>query len=144
MPATETVPLAAGTLPSGPALLRVNNGANNSPAVAVSIDTAPSLVTAELSSSNVPFDTIHPAHGGDVVRLLMGSFADPSAVIFPNQVTVTVGGISHQSIEVIPTLNGQTEVSFVLSSLVPSGDQTPTTVYLDGRSSLPSTLAVSN
>jgi len=131
-------------LQAGPALLRVNNGANSSPAVAISIDTPPSLVTAELNSSNVPFDTVHPAHGGDVVRLLMGGFADASAVIFPNQVTVTVGGISHQAIDVVPTVNGQTEVSFVLSNLVLSGDQTPTTVYLDGRSSLPSALAVSN
>ena len=132
------------TLSAGPALLKVNNGASNSLVVAVSIDSAPAVLRTALSTSNVVFDSINPLRSGDVVRFLMSGFADPAAVIFPNQVSVVVGGISHPAIEVVPADNGLYEVRFVLSNLVPGGLAVPATVYLDGRSSLMATLAVAN
>ena len=138
-----TLQLPAG-LSAGPALLRVNNGADSSLAVAVAIDTAPAVVTAAVDGSNVSFDSVNPARGGQVVHLMMSGFADPAAVIFPNEVSIVAGGISQPAIEVSPAGNGLSEVSFVLSNLVPSGATVPMTVYLDGRSSLVSVLSVSN
>ena len=131
-------------LNAGPALLRVNNGADSSPAVAVSIDTPPALIQSAVDASNVSVNVANTARAGQVIRLLMSGFADPGTVIFPNQVSIVVGGITHSAIEVVPANNGLFSVSFVLSNLVPSGITTPVTVYLDGRSSLISVLAVSN
>jgi uncharacterized protein (TIGR03437 family) len=138
-----TLQLPAG-LAAGPALLRVNNGADNSLPVAISIDTAPAVITGALSTADVPFNSLRPIHGGDVVRVLLSGFADSSAVIFPTQVSIVAGGISQPAIEVIPAAGGLVEVRFVLSNLVPTGAQVPLTVYLDGRSSLTAAIAVSN
>jgi len=132
------------SLPSGPALLKVNTGSDTSLPVAVAIDPAPATIANALNAANIAVDTGHPARGGDVVRLLMSNFSDRGTVIFPTQVSITVGGVSHPSIEVVPVGDGLVEVRFVLSNLVPAGTQTPVTVYLDGRSSLTAALAVSN
>ncbi len=138
-----TMQLPVG-LNAGPALLRVNNGADSSPAVAVAIDTAPSVLTAAVDASNSAISGVNPARAGQVIRLMMSGFSDPATVIFPNEVSVVVGGISHAAVEVVPADNGLYSVSFVLSNLVPSGGTTPVTVYLDGRSSLAAALAVAN
>ncbi|MDQ6678782.1 MAG: IPT/TIG domain-containing protein, partial [Acidobacteriota bacterium] len=142
-PEQLTLQVPAG-LPSGPALLKVNTGSESSLPVAVSIDPAPAAIVNALNSGNVAVDTLHAAHGGDVIRLMMSNFSDSGTIIFPTQVSITVGGISHPSIEVIRAGDGLVEVRFVLSNLAPSGMQTPVTVYLDGRSSLTAALAVSN
>ncbi len=132
------------TLTTGVALLRVNNGTDNSPAVAISIDAPASLVTGVANGPQGIRNSDNPARGGDLVRLTMSGFADPSAVIFPNQVSVVVGGISHPAVEVLPDQTGLFSVSFVLSNLVPDNAADPLIVYLDGRSSLAATIAVFN
>jgi len=43
-----------------------------------------------------------------------------------------------------PTGSGQWVVRFVLSNLVPTGSQTPITVYLDGNSSYASSISTVN
>ena len=133
-----------GSLMAGPALLRVNNGSDNSLPVAISIDTAPAVIKGAINTADVVYDSIHPARGGDVVRVLLSGFADSSTVIFPTEVSIVAGGISQPALEVIPADGGLMEVRFILSNLVPAGLQVPLTVYLDGRSSLTSVVAVSN
>ena len=133
-----------GALVAGPALLQVNNGADSSLPVAVSIDTPPATIVGALSAGSASFDAARPAHGGDLVRLVMSGFADSGTVIFPDQVSIVTGGVRQSAIESVPVDGGLYEVRFVLSKLVPSNGQTLTVVYLDGRSSLPAGLAVAN
>jgi hypothetical protein len=129
-----TLQVPAG-LPSGPAILNLNNGAASSFPVAVNIDSPPSQIVSVMNASGAQFDGYHAAHGGNVVNILIGNFADPSVVVFPTRVTINVGGVSQPSVAVTPAAGGLFQVSFVLSNLVPTGQQTPLTVYLDRQSS---------
>jgi uncharacterized protein (TIGR03437 family) len=132
------------SLPTGPAILAVNNGAANSFPVAVSIDPAPPVITSIQGSGGNTIDSLHPAYGGNVVNVYLSGFADQSAVIFPSQVSINVGGVNHPAVEVDPAGSNLFLVRFVLSNLTPTGAQTPITVYLNGRSSYTATIATSN
>ncbi len=130
------------SLTPGPAILQVNNGAVSGYPVAVGIDNSPAVITAAEDVANNVLTAASPASGGNVVKLLLSGFSNGSSVIYPSEVNIVVGGISHPAVQVVPAANGLTEVRFVLSNLVPGGPQQPVTVYLDGSSSLSSTLAV--
>jgi hypothetical protein len=142
--ATQITLQVPASVPPGPAILQVNNGAVSGFPVAVGIDNPPPAIAAELDNTNVGIGASHPASGGNVVKLLMSGFSNGSSDIFPSEVTIVVGGISHQAVQVVPADSGLTEVRFVLSNLVPAGAQIPVTVYLDGQSSLASTISILN
>jgi hypothetical protein len=132
------------SLAAGAAILNVNNGAANSFPVAVSIDPLPATITNIQSASGGIFSASNPASGGNEVDLFLSGFAPAATLILPPEVTINVGGINHQAIAVDAVGSGIYEVRFVLSNLVPTGSQTPITVYLNNRSSYTSTLATSN
>jgi Matrixin len=132
------------SLPIGAAILTVNNGTTTCPPVAVTIDPLPPTIVSIQSAASMPFTTSQPASGGQVVNLYLSGFADPTAVIFPSQVTINVGGVNHPAVEVSSAGNGLFVVRFVLSNLVTTNTQTPVTVYLSNRSSYVATMATSN
>lgn len=132
------------SVPPGPAILQVNNGLISGFPVAVGIDNPPASIAAATDSANVRIDAGHAAGGGNVIKLLMSGFSNGSDVIFPSEVDIVVGGISHPAIAVVPAASGLTEVRFVLSNLVAAGAQIPITVYLDGHSSLTGAMSVFN
>jgi uncharacterized protein (TIGR03437 family) len=132
------------SLSAGAAILAVNNGAASSYPVAVNIAPLPSVITSLQTGGSAPITGSNPVSGGNVVNVYLTGFADQSAVIFPSQVTINVGGVNQPAVEVDPAGNGLFVVRFVLSNLVPTGSQTPITVYLNGNSSYTSTIATVN
>jgi hypothetical protein len=139
-----TLQLPANLSPGSAAILNVNNGAANSLPVAVSIDPLPATITNIQSASAMVFSSSAPASGGNEVDVFLSGFAAPTASVPGSQVTINVGGINHPAVAVNAVGSGQWEVRFVLSNLVPTGAQTPITVYLNGNSSYTSTLATAN
>jgi uncharacterized protein (TIGR03437 family) len=131
-------------LPVGAAILTLNNGTSNCPPVAVTIDPLPPTITSIQNAAAVAFSASLPASGRQVVNVYLSGFADQSAIIFPSQVTINVGGVNHPAVQVDPAGNGLFLVSFVLSDLVPTGAQTPITVYLNNRSSYVAVLPTFN
>jgi hypothetical protein len=138
-----TIQLPA-SLPTGAAILGVNNGSASSFPVAVSIDPLPATIAAIQTAGGTAIGSLNPVSGGNVVNVYLSGFADQSAIIFPNQVTINVGGINHTAVEVDPAGSGLFVVRFVLSNLVPTGSMTPITVYLNSRSSYTSSIATVN
>jgi len=112
--------------------------------VAIDIAPLPASITAIQSAGGNAFSISNSASGGNEVDVFLSGFASPSAIILPSQVSINVGGVNLPAVAVNATGNGLFEVRFVLSNLVPTGAQTPITVYLNGNSSYTSTLATSN
>lgn len=131
-------------LATGAAILNVNNGTASSFPVAVNITPLPATITSIQSASGGTIGNGSPASGDNEVDLFLSGFADPSALILPQQVTINVGGINHPAIAVDSVGAGVFEVRFVLSKLVATGSQTPITVYLNGNSSYTAAMATSN
>ena len=132
------------SLSTGAAILNVNNGVANGFPVAVSIVSLPATITTVQSASGATFNSGNPASGGNEVDVFLSGFTPAAATVSPSEVTINVGGVNHPAIAVDPTGSGLYEVRFDLSNLVPTGSQTPITVYLDGRSSYTSIIATSN
>jgi hypothetical protein len=112
--------------------------------VAVSIAPLPATITAIQSASGSTFSPSNPASGGNEVDLFLSGFAAAGTVVNPSQVSINVGGVNHPAIAVDGVANGLFRVIFDLSNYVPTGSQTPITVYLDGNSSYSGTIATAN
>jgi uncharacterized protein (TIGR03437 family) len=132
------------SLATGAAILNVNNGTATSYPVAVSITPLPATITSIVSGGGSVIGSSNPASGDNEVDLFLSGFGDPTAVILPQQVSINVGGVNHPAVAVDSVGGGLFEVRFVLSKLVPTGSQTPITVYLNGNSSYTSTIATAN
>jgi uncharacterized protein (TIGR03437 family) len=131
-------------LTAGAAILNVNNGTASGFPVAVSIAPLPATITAIQSASGSTFSPSNPASGGNEVDLFLSGFAAAGTVVNPSQVSINVGGVNHPAIAVDGVANGLFRVIFDLSNYVPTGSQTPITVYLDGNSSYSGTIATAN
>jgi hypothetical protein len=132
------------SLTTGAAILNVNNGAATSFPVAVSITPLPATITSIVSAGGSTISSSNPATGNNEIDLFLSGFADQATVVLPAQVSINVGGVNHPTIAVDAVGGGLFEVRFVLSMLVPTGAQTPITVYLNGNSSYTATLATAN
>jgi hypothetical protein len=132
------------SLMTGAAILNVNNGAASGFPVAVSIAPLPATITSIQSASGSAFGSSNAASGGNEVDVYLSGFAAPGTIVNNSEVSINVGGVNHPAIAVDAVGNGLFKVIFDLSYLVPTGSQTPITVYLDGNSSYTSTLATSN
>ncbi len=70
--------------------------------------------------------------------LTVSGLADPGATVAPAAVRITVGGVEHQALSVFSGPQpGLHSVVFMLGPGIPAGPQTPLTVSLDQRTSLP-------
>lgn len=126
-------------LQPGPALLRIQYGPELIYPVLVSIDAPPPTVTSVTGATGA-VDSLRPARAGD---FLIVSLIDQNGQVVKEHVTVTVAGVEHQALSVVPppTPSLPYQVVFTLSPLVPAGLQT-LTVTMDGRTSLPFPLPV--
>jgi uncharacterized protein (TIGR03437 family) len=127
-----TIP--AGTA-LGPAILRLNNGADNAYPVVIQIDTAPPVLTSVLSSSNAAIDSLRPAGAGDILNLTVANL-DASVAGSPSRLRVSVGGTDVTALVVIP-VQGQSSLYLaqIVLPQVGSGAQVPVTVSVDGGNS---------
>jgi uncharacterized protein (TIGR03437 family) len=136
-----------GDLPPGPAPLIVNNGVLAALPIDVNIDTPPAAIAAIQDSNSNYIYGANPAQTGEMLIVTLTNFAAAGATIDPSRVQVGVGGVSHAVTTITEILVGKvnySQVTFHLNADDPVGQQEPFIVYLDGRSSYPAVIPVSN
>ncbi len=115
----------------GPAVLKLQIGADTSLPIAMAVDPAPPAITG-LMLPTLGAAQLNP-RPGDLVNVLVSGLGDPTVSVATNRVTVNVAGLDNQVLAVMP-FSGQHQVSFTLSPLAPAGVQS-LTVTCDGRTS---------
>lgn len=125
-------------LATGPAILKLNNGSIDSFPVAIHLGLTPPVISAVQTSSHVTVASWQAVHAGDTLNVLVSGL-DPSTVTAPARVHISVGGVDHVAgvITAPPEGSNTYQVQFTLAESLPAGKQTPLTVSLDGRPSLP-------
>ena len=130
-------------IPSGPAVLALNNGLLNAYPVEVNIDTAPAGINAIQTLSGVYIDSSHAAHPGDPLIVTLSNFSTASSIA-TSRVQVGIGGVMHNVSLVTEPVTGLYQVFFQLNPNEAEGPSQQLVVYLDGRSSLPASIPVAN
>lgn len=122
-------------VPTGPAALRLHNGAVTGYPVAVQIDPPPPVIAGiQAASGSAASQVFAP---GDSLTLLVTGM-DPAVLTDTARVGVTEGGVSIQSLTIQngPDGSNALAIQFTLDSSV-NGDQVPVVVSLDGDISMP-------
>lgn len=135
-PAQVSFQIPAG-FPTGPAVLKLNNGRDNSYPVVVQIDAGPPTITTLLSSNNSVIDASNPALAGDTVNMVLQN-VDPSVVDSPSRLRLNEAGAELVATSIAP-LDGQGgfyQVQFALSPSI-SGQDVALTVSVDGTAASP-------
>jgi uncharacterized protein (TIGR03437 family) len=133
------------SLPPGPVTMTVTNGIATGFPVVVNIDPPPAEIVAVQNASGAYVIPANPAHQGDVLIVTLIKFAAAGATINPNRVQVSIGGVSHNALQIGQAVSGSlvySQVSFQLTANDPIGPTEPLIVYLDGRSSLQAAIPV--
>lgn len=127
-----------GNLATGPAILKVNNGSTDSLPVAIHIGLAPPVISAVQTPGRVTIPSWQAVRAGETLTLLVSGL-DPATVTAPTRVHISAGGVDHIAgvITAPPEGSNLYTVQFTLADSLPAGKQTPLTVSLDGRPSLP-------
>jgi uncharacterized protein (TIGR03437 family) len=128
-----------GSVAAGPAVLKLQAGAEASLPIAITIDLPSPVVVAALAGG-AAIDATRPARPAELVTLLAGNLGDGASA---SRMRLVVGGIEHQIAMVAPAPNqpGLDQVAFFLNPAVPAGAQ-PVVVSVDGRTSAPFALQV--
>jgi uncharacterized protein (TIGR03437 family) len=132
--------LIPANFPSGPAILKLNNGSGAANPIAVQIDVPPPTIQSVTNASGVAYDAAHPAFSQDVVNVNVSNL-DPTVPSQPSRLQVTINGQSMPVQSVTPTSNGQTQITFVLTQGF-GGAAVNLAVVVDGSSSVPVPLVV--
>jgi uncharacterized protein (TIGR03437 family) len=128
-----------GGISPGPAVLRLQAGAEASLPIVIAIELpSPSVMVAQ--AGGVTIDGNRPARAAELVTLVAGNLGDG---LTPSRLRLTVAGVEHQIalIAPVPNQSGVYQVAFYLNPAVPAGSQ-PVVLSLDGRPSNPFALAV--
>lgn len=146
-PTQITLQIPAGLSP-GPAVMTVINGVRRAYPIVVNIDNPPaSITTVQDAVTGNYINSGNPAQEGEVLVVSLTNFGPAGAVINPNQVQVSVGGVNHDATQVTESLVGSVNVSqvtFQLNTNDPVGAAEPLIVYLNGLSSYPATMPLVN
>ncbi len=138
-----TFQVPSGTRP-GPAVLRLQAGGETSLPIAIGIDPVSSSISSVVTSGGSVVDTSRPARPGDLLSAVVSGFAESGSSIETSRVCVTAAGIDQQVVQVSPS-KGQGnahQVQFFLSPSTPASGTVTLVIWVDGRQSLPFTLAV--
>ena len=125
--------------PTGPAILRLNNGSVTANPIVVQIDVPPPTIQSVTNASGVVYDAAHPAFSQDVVTVNVSGL-DQSVLGDPSRLQVTINGQS-MPVQSTPAANGQTQITFVLTQGF-GGAPVNLAVVVDGSSSAPVPLTV--
>jgi hypothetical protein len=134
-------------LSPGRAALIVNNGVLTALPIVVNIDTPPAGIGAIQDSSGSYIFAANAAQTGETLIVTLINFAAAGATVDPGRVQVGVGGVNHNVTRITGIFVGNvnySQVTFQMNADDPVGQQEPFIVYLDGRSSYPAVIPVSN
>jgi len=141
--ATQINFVIPASLKPGPAILKLNNGTTNAYPVVISIDPLPPVITAVQNASHASVSASNAPQPGDMLTMLVTGLAAAGATVDPGRVHVTVGGMDIPAAMVSQVSNTATyQVQFTLDPAVTTGAKVPVTVSIDGRTSLPTYIAI--
>lgn len=132
-PSQVTFVVPAGMQP-GPAVLRINNGAESAPPVVVQIDAVPPVIASVSSQSDAPVDAVNPARAGETLNLFLLGL-DPAVVEAPHRIRVHEDEAVLTPVAVLP-VHGQAHMYQLQVTLSPSvtGAQVQVMVSVEGAS----------
>jgi uncharacterized protein (TIGR03437 family) len=124
--------------PTGPAILRVNNGAMAAFPVVVAIGVPAPAITGVSPASNSTFaaGAFPSAVGAGDVLNIQASGLDPSVTENSGRLHVMVSGIDMPVQQILPLGNGGWQIQILLTQSF-GGAQAPVTISVDGSSSAP-------
>ena len=126
--------------PTGPVVLRLNNGSVAAYPFVVQINLPPPVIQGVTNASGVPYDASHPAFAHDVISVYVSGL-DQTVLANPGRLQVTVNGQSMSVQPLTPAVNGQTQINFSLAEGFSAG-VVSLAVVVDGSSSVPVPLTV--
>lgn len=124
-------------VPTGPAMLALNNGTTRAYPVVLQIDAPPPVIVSATSVAGAALDAARPAAPGDTITLIVTGL-NPAVLASPTRVAVTEGGVNIPAftIQQAADNSGNLVIQFALTASV-EGQQVPVTVSLDGDLSMP-------
>jgi uncharacterized protein (TIGR03437 family) len=138
--ATQINFLIPAGFPAGTATLNLNNGLASAFPVLLQIGNPPPTITGVTNVSGVPLGAGNSAAMGQALNVLVSGL-DPTVLLNPSRLQVTVSGISMPVLGIAPAPNGQFQIQVILTQSF-AGAQVPLAVWLDGSSSAPFTITV--
>jgi uncharacterized protein (TIGR03437 family) len=132
-----------GSFGIGRAVLELRAAGVTIAPVFVMIQPVPPVIQSILVGST-PLDAGHAAHPGDLLTINVLNLGDPGEVVAPGRLRVVIGGVQAP----LPTGAGTLRDPNVHLILVPlsqstaPSDTVPVVVSIDGRASVPFTIAV--
>ena len=132
--------LIPANFPTGAAILQLNNGGVAANPIVVQIDVPPPTIQSVTNASGVPYDANHAASSQDVVNINVSNL-DPTVVLNPSRLQVTLNGQAVPVQGLAPAGNGQTQITFVLTQGF-GGAVVNLAVVVDGSSSVPYPITV--
>jgi hypothetical protein len=132
--------LIPANFPTGPAILQLNNGGVAANPIVVQIDVPPPTIQSVTNVSGVPYDANHVASSQDVVNINVSNL-DPTVLLNPSRLQVTLNGQAVPVQGLAPASNGQTQITFVLTQGF-GGAVVNLAVVVDGSSSVPYQITV--
>ena len=141
-PSQVNLAIPSGLSP-GLATVLVNNGSQSSYPVVVNID-APEPVIVALQFA--PGQTIASGTAvvpGSTINAILSGFGTPGETIDPSRVQINLNGANYPTASVLQvTGTDDFAVSFVVPAALAPGQQIPLVIYLDGLSSVASSISV--
>jgi uncharacterized protein (TIGR03437 family) len=128
-------------VPTGPAVLTLNNGAMRAYPVVLQIDPSPPAIESAGSPGGTTLAASQTAAPGDTITLTV-TLATPAmaaaVVAAPSRIAITEGGVNIPAFTIQEAQDGSGDllIQFALTATV-TGQQVPVTVSLDGDLSMP-------
>ncbi len=135
------------TLPSGVApglaTLLVNNGSMSSYPVVVTINPPEAVITSLQLDQGPTLATGTTVFAGETVDAFLTGFGTPGETIAPSRVQVNLNGTNYP-VKAVMQVPGSSvfEVTFAIPATVPPGQQIPLVIFLDGLSSVQSSISI--
>jgi hypothetical protein len=128
----------------GPAVLRLQLGAQPIQPIVAAIDPAPPIISGVYVFSDFAIGPDWPAIAGEDLWVTVTGLADPAAVANPGLVSITLGGVVHTASSVTPSAADpdSCSVRFEVSPLVKAGAAVSLTVADGYRVSQPVAIPV--
>jgi uncharacterized protein (TIGR03437 family) len=126
--------------PTGPAVVKLNNGSAAAFPVLLQVDNPPPAIRAVNNVSGVSMDSSHFAVAGDVLNILVTGL-DPTVVDNASRVHVTVSGLDMPVLGVTSAWGGQYQIQCIVKQSF-GGAVVPVAVSVDGSSSASFTITV--
>jgi uncharacterized protein (TIGR03437 family) len=129
------------SMPSGVAVLRLNNGVDAALPIAIQIDAQPPVIGAVSTASGLALDASRPISAGELLNLQVLGL-DAGVVSAPSRLRVLASGVELPITQILPAGQPGAWLVQVVVTQSFSGQQVPLTISQDGTVSNPYVIVV--